>query len=78
MDRNYTASNIQEWNVECYIVCFVNGTIMSIQYFALNVNSGLVYAVGEILAVTADCFLNEKSGHHILKVTNTNNHSLGV
>ena len=49
---------------------------MSIQYFALNVNSGLVYAVGEILAVTADCFLNEKSGHHILKVTNTNNHSL--
>jgi hypothetical protein len=51
---------------------------MSIQYFALNVNSGLVYAVGEILAVTADCFLNEKSGHHILKVTNTNNHSLGV
>jgi hypothetical protein len=35
---------------------------MSIQYFALNVNSGLVYAVGEILAVTADCFLNEKVG----------------
>jgi hypothetical protein len=50
----------------CYVVCFVNRTIMSIQYFALNVNSGLVYAVGEILAVTADCFLNEKSGHHIV------------
>jgi hypothetical protein len=62
----------------CYVVCFVNGTIMSIQYFALNVNSGLVYAVGEMFAVTADCFLKEKSGHHILKVTNTNNHSLGV
>ena len=48
-----------------YQNCKISGRItgiMSIQYFALNVNSGLVYAVGEILAVTADCFLKENVG----------------
>jgi hypothetical protein len=33
---------------------------MSIQYFALNVNPGLVYAVGEILAVTADFWVERQ------------------
>jgi hypothetical protein len=60
----------------CSLLCERNYNAHAV--FCIECKFYLVYAVGEILAVTADCFLKEKSGHHILKVTNTNNHSLGV
>lgn len=52
----------------CYIVWTNEESIVSILYFALNTNTCIVFAIGDLLVSAADWIIDANSGILILKV----------
>jgi hypothetical protein len=47
-----------------------------VKYFLINTNTKLVYAVGNQIPVLEECFIFEDSGHHILKISETDENTV--